>query len=207
MTRPSFDHVAYAIAGLIAERSTCPRLHTACVITTQSNRIVCTGYNGSLPGTPHCDDKRYCGYCTGGIKKVYETRPGPPLYFYEPPLKVIAEEVCGHCDGNFISEIGCLIIDGHCKRTVHAEANAITQAAHDGISVAGCKAYILHRPCIDCTKLLISSGITEIRFGSSYRDDDVTQYLKEINWRGIYLAGEAWLGSYAPSSPTLIEDL
>lgn len=186
MTRPSFDEVAFGIAELIAQRSTCPRLHTACVITTQHDRIVATGYNGSLPGTPHCDDKTYCYHCTQGTKNIYETRPGPPLYFYEPPLKLIDQITCPICRGAYSTTLGCLIVDGHCKRTIHAEANAITQAASQGIPLTGCKAYVLHRPCIDCTKLLISSGITDIMYGDSYRDDEVTQYLNEINWQGQY---------------------
>lgn len=52
-------------ALLIATRSTCPRLAVGCVLT-QNNRVIATGYNGSIQGLPHCidqgceEDKGHC---------------------------------------------------------------------------------------------------------------------------------------------------
>jgi dCMP deaminase len=70
-----------------------------------------------------------------------------------------------HCD-----EIGHFIVDGHCVRTVHAEANAVVQAALHGISTKGATAYVTHFPCINCTKLLIAAGVKILVYGESYRD-------------------------------------
>jgi dCMP deaminase len=72
-----------------------------------------------------------------------------------------------HCD-----EIGHLMVDGHCVRTIHAETNAIIQAALHGISTRGAICYVTHLPCINCTKALINAGITRIVYGEAYRVDE-----------------------------------
>lgn len=68
-----------------------------------------------------------------------------------------------HCEA-----VGCQMEDGHCKRTVHAEANAIAQAARAGIRLQGASLYCTHRPCYDCLKLAVNSGIICISFETQY---------------------------------------
>jgi dCMP deaminase len=65
--------------------------------------------------------------------------------------------------------------DGHEQATVHAEQNAIADAARRGISVDGCIAYVTHYPCINCAKVLAAAGIRTIKFHSDYRNDDLTR--------------------------------
>jgi dCMP deaminase len=72
-----------------------------------------------------------------------------------------------HCD-----EIGHLMVDGHCVRTIHAETNAIIQAALHGVSTRGATCYVTHLPCINCTKALINAGVARIVYGEAYRVDD-----------------------------------
>jgi len=72
-----------------------------------------------------------------------------------------------HCD-----EVGHLMVDGHCVRTIHAETNAIIQAALHGVSTRGATCYVTHLPCINCTKALINAGITRIVYGEAYRMDE-----------------------------------
>jgi dCMP deaminase len=71
-----------------------------------------------------------------------------------------------HCD-----EAGHLMVDGHCIRTIHAETNAIIQAALHGISTKGATCYVTHMPCINCTKALINAGISRIVYSVDYRKD------------------------------------
>ena len=52
---------------------------------------------------------------------------------------------------------------------VHAEQNAIAQAAKLGSSVDGATIYVTHQPCTTCTKLIINSGIKRIVFGIKYK--------------------------------------
>ncbi len=53
--RPSWDEYFMKLAMLASERATCPRMHCGCVLV-KDRRVLATGYNGSLPGQPHCDD-------------------------------------------------------------------------------------------------------------------------------------------------------
>jgi dCMP deaminase len=70
-----------------------------------------------------------------------------------------------HCD-----ETGHMMEDDHCVRTVHAEANAICQAAKNGVTIDGADIYTTASPCWSCFKLIANSGIRRIFYGEFYRD-------------------------------------
>ena len=61
--------------------------------------------------------------------------------------------------------------DNHELATVHAEQNAIADAARRGSSVEGCTAYVTHFPCINCAKILAAAGIAEIKYHEDYHND------------------------------------
>ena len=61
--------------------------------------------------------------------------------------------------------------EGHEQATVHAEQNAIADAARRGSSVEGCVAYVTHFPCINCAKIFAAAGIAEIRYREDYAND------------------------------------
>lgn len=67
--------------------------------------------------------------------------------------------------------------DGHEINTVHAEQNAISDAAKRGIPVLGAIAYITHFPCINCCKILLASGIKEVYYLDNYRNDQEVEIL------------------------------
>ena len=67
--------------------------------------------------------------------------------------------------------------DGHEQATVHAEQNAIADAARRGVSLQGATAYISHYPCINCAKLLASAGILIIKYHWDYRNDPLAEDL------------------------------
>lgn len=71
-----------------------------------------------------------------------------------------------HCDA-----AGHQMEEGHCVRTVHAEANALMQAARAGVRVEGAIAYVTDFPCWPCFKLLVQAGVVGIAYGSPYRPD------------------------------------
>lgn len=85
-----------------------------------------------------------------------------------------------HCD-----EVGCEMVDGHCVRTTHAEANAIVQAAKNGIQINQSEIYVTASPCYDCFKLIANAGIKIIYYDEFYRDKRIIKKSKEI---GIQLA-------------------
>jgi dCMP deaminase len=72
---------------------------------------------------------------------------------------------------------GCFVVDGHCVRTVHAEANALLQCAKFGVKTEGADLYVTHFPCLQCTKQLIQSGIQKIYYLNDYRNH---QYAVEL---------------------------
>lgn len=63
--------------------------------------------------------------------------------------------------------------DGHEQATVHAEQNAVADAARRGSSVEGCIAYVTHYPCINCAKILAAAGIAEVRYREDYKNDEL----------------------------------
>lgn len=87
-----------------------------------------------------------------------------------------------HCD-----EIGHEISDGHCIRTIHAEANALVQAAKHGVGVENASLYLTYSPCYDCFKMLVNAGIKEIIYGEFYnsRYDASPKVLKLAKKAGI----------------------
>ena len=131
MKRLPWDLYFMEIAKIVAKRSTCPRKHVGAVIV-KDKQILSTGYNGSLPGLPHCTD------------------------------------------------VGCMIENGHCVRTVHAEANAIVQAAKHGIKIEGATIYVTASPCWNCFKLIASAGIRRIVFDEFYHDDRIFDFSKQM---------------------------
>jgi dCMP deaminase len=70
-----------------------------------------------------------------------------------------------HCDDE-----GHMMEDGHCVRTVHAEANAIVQAARNGVRLEGGNIYVTASPCFGCFKMIANAGLSRIVFGEFYRD-------------------------------------
>ena len=106
----------------VAKRATCDRGRSGCVIV-RDRRIVSTGYVGSPPGLPHCDD-------------------------------------VGHLMKEVIDEDGT--VRKHCVRTIHAEQNAICQAARYGTSLEGTTLYCKMEPCRVCAMLIISAGIKKV---------------------------------------------
>jgi len=66
-----------------------------------------------------------------------------------------------------------IVRDNHEQATVHAEQNCITDCAKRGINASGSTAYITHYPCINCLKLLVASGITNIKYYNDYKNDEI----------------------------------
>lgn len=143
--RPSWDDYFMAVAKIVATRSTCDRLQAGAVLV-KNKRIDSTGYNGSPPGLPHCDD------------------------------------------------VGHMMEEGHCVRTIHAEHNAILQvAAEPGASTQGCTLYTKYSPCIHCAKYIVASGIVRVVVGKVYRNEKAMEYLKAAGVKvDVYQENPEW---------------
>ena len=73
-----------------------------------------------------------------------------------------------------------IVRDNHEQATVHAEQNAITDCSKRGISCDGATAYITHFPCINCYKILASSGIKKIVYMHDYKNDELVNEISDI---------------------------
>ena len=91
-----------------------------------------------------------------------------------------------HC-----SDAGHMMEDGHCVRTVHAEANAIIQAARNGVAIDGATIYTTASPCWPCFKLIANAGLSAISFGEFYREPRILEYAERAGIRLIDLGGVA----------------
>ncbi|HET9297446.1 MAG TPA: dCMP deaminase family protein [Candidatus Binatia bacterium] len=87
-----------------------------------------------------------------------------------------------HC-----TDVGCLIyesktpngdVEQNCFRTIHAEMNAIAQAAKNGASIKEGAIYITHTPCIHCLKVLVNTGIKEIYYERAYKLHTLEELLR-----------------------------
>lgn len=75
---------------------------------------------------------------------------------------------------------GCYVIDGHCVRTIHAEANALLQCAKFGVPTENAVIYVTHFPCLQCCKQLIQAGIKKVYYAADYRNHPyATELFKE----------------------------
>ena len=88
-----------------------------------------------------------------------------------------------HCD-----DVGHMMEDGHCVRTLHAEANAIIQAARNGVRIDGADIYVTASPCWGCFKMIANAGIGRIVFGEFYRDERIFEFAQQL---GIELSHQA----------------
>ncbi len=98
-----------------------------------------------------------------------------------------------HC-----AEVGCLretlqVASGERHelcRGIHAEQNAIIQAAYHGVPIQGADLYCTNLPCSICTKMLINAGIKKIYYRSGYADELSRDLLEEAGIELIQLAEE-----------------
>jgi dCMP deaminase len=81
-----------------------------------------------------------------------------------------------HC-----SEVGHMMEDGHCVATIHAESNAILQAAKNGVSIDGASIYVTASPCWSCFKQIANTGMRRIVYGEFYRDTRIFDVAKTLN--------------------------
>jgi dCMP deaminase len=100
-----------------------------------------------------------------------------------------------HCN-----EVGCLIYEArtpdgdvelNCYRTIHAEMNAITQAAKNGAAIRDAVIYVTHTPCIHCMKVLINTGISTVYYEKDYKPHTIAELLKYSSIKIVQLVPDS----------------
>lgn len=130
--RPSWDEYFLGLLEPLSKRATCDRGRSASVIVSPHHTILTTGYVGSPPGQPHCDQ-------VGHLMKTVT-----------------------HEDGHQSQ---------HCMRTLHAEENAVLQAAKDGVRLEGATMYTKMVPCYNCAMRIVRVGIAKLVAQKRYHAD------------------------------------
>lgn len=80
-----------------------------------------------------------------------------------------------HCDDS-----GHMMEGGHCTRTIHAEANAIVQAARNGVRIDGAAIYVTASPCWNCFKMIANAGVMRVAYGEFYRDQRIFEVAERL---------------------------
>ncbi len=88
-----------------------------------------------------------------------------------------------HCD-----DVGHLMENDHCVATVHAEANAIIQAAKNGVRIDDAELYTTASPCWSCFKLIANAGIRTIYYGEFYREARSIEVARQLGIRLVDLS-------------------
>lgn len=102
-----------------------------------------------------------------------------------------------HCDHNVDAWKTALVDDPGCKISVHAEANAVAFAARHGSRLYGATLYTTTTPCLDCAKLIINAGISQVVARKWYRDQAGWKLLDEAGVK-LIIWGEDGPPQHAP---------
>lgn len=152
LSRPSIEQTLLDLASTWSRRSTCLRGSAGCVIATHDGHVLASGFNGAPRGLPHCTE----------VGCLIEH--GAPCHNCRGTGFITSGVVCWMCRGRGSWS--------HCVRAVHAEMNAIIQAAKIGVSLDESVAYATTRPCVRCSLALIQVGVKEVVYLRDYESDD-----------------------------------
>ena len=170
------------MAYIWAEESYCKRRQVGSMIAKDS-RPISGGYNGTPSGEDNCCEEDF-----GSLSDI-ETA------FLDIDIKNKELLNMDSISKDFCKENGLTLVSFEKKsnkiivkyrrpsiRTkdsvIHAEANAIAYAAKEGISTKGCTMYVTLSPCMNCSNLIIQSGITTVVYSEDYRDSRGIEHLK-----------------------------
>lgn len=132
------------MAELVAEQSTCLRLQVGAVLV-KDNRVISIGFNGTPTGQLHCEEN---------FRHLYERDYKNQFPTYEDFL---ASRTFYDLHGKWSIE-----------NELHAEQNAISFAAKNGIATQGADVYVTWSPCVHCAKVIVSAGIKKVFYKNTY---------------------------------------
>lgn len=165
MGRPTWDEYFMEVMESLSKRATCDRGKSAAIFVKE-NQILCTGYVGSPPGLPHCDDvghmmEKRTRYVNCSDFQNFVPFGDKEAYSYND-------------EGMFETKT-----THHCIRTIHAEENGILQAAKIGVPLKGSTLYCRMTPCSRCAMQIISVGVTRVVCQKKYHAGRDTEIMFE----------------------------
>jgi dCMP deaminase len=150
------------VAERFAQLSSATRLKVGAVIVSD-HRILSVGYNGQPAGWDNaCEEKVFMDLNTTSLLDISEIEKKWPY---------------------------TVIIDGSYRRyslvtkstTIHAEQNAIAKLARDSGGGHSSEMFCTHAPCVECAKMIYSSGIRKLYYRNEYRSTDGVEFLRSCN--------------------------
>jgi dCMP deaminase len=148
--KQKFIDAHMASAEVYSRLSSAKRLQVGCVVV-KDNTIIGIGYNGMPSGwTNDCEMKVYATeWSIDNDIWDYQEEDGTQYNLKTRP------------------------------EVMHAETNALTKIARSTNSSEGASLFVTHAPCIDCAKLIHQSGINNVYYRNSYRDENGINFLKQ----------------------------
>ena len=157
-----------------------------------------------------CTEYRRDGSCCKSRPafKPVDQRPGWPAVWMRTALEVARQSTCPRgsgCGAIFTTanhelivtgvngsprkaahcyDVGCLLVEGHCRRTIHAEINGIIQATLSSRTLAGSYLYITYPPCINCALALVQAEVKQIAYFKLYESGAIHTVALDILHEG-----------------------
>ena len=162
--KQKFIDAHMATAEVYAKLSSARRLQVGCVVV-KDNTIIGIGYNGMPSGwTNDCEIKEYMDRDAGGWLSPEEIEHQWPNQEQQYPKDA---DIWRRYKLTTKPEV------------LHAETNALAKIARSTNSSDGASLFVTHAPCLDCAKLIFQSGINNVYYRNSYRDEKGTDFLKQ----------------------------
>lgn len=142
--------------------STCARLHVAALLV-KDGRVLSVGYNGVPEGSTHCCDK-FQMLINGSIREFLINSVSNGVGY----TATVTEDEW-KAEHHKWSE----------KNEIHAEMNCIAFALKNKIDISDCEMILSVSPCMNCAKLILSSGIKRVHYVTKYdRSTEGIDFLK-----------------------------
>lgn len=171
--RPSWDDYFFEVMHAISKRASCDRGRSGCVIV-RNKQILTTGYVGAPPGFPDCDEVGH------QIERRFDIIPAG-RWSQGNSKNFSFDELTKEYHG---------IPHDHCIRTLHAEENAILQAAKLGVALEGATLYCSMTPCRNCAMAIIRVGIKEVFCEKKYHKGEDAEEMFKIAKVNLFFKSE-----------------
>lgn len=156
------------IAEVTSKLSYAQRLQVGAVIV-KDNQILATGYNGMPAGWDNtCEEKEYMPFDSGSWLD-------PTEIWHQWPLEEVCRGEEEALDQTYIRRYRLKTK----PQVLHAESNAIAKVSKSTESSEGATLFCTHAPCIECAKLIYQSGINNLYYRNTYRDNSGLDFLQK----------------------------
>ena len=150
------------IADLTSKLSSAIRLNVGAVIV-KGNKILGTGYNGMPTGwTNECENKEYMNAAKAGFMPAEDILEKFPFEEYDP-------EVGANRRYRLVTK----------DEVLHAESNAVAKVSGSTESSEDATLFVTTAPCIHCAKMIFQSGIKNVFYRDTYRDEAGVEFLQK----------------------------